>query len=584
MDTKKFVLLDIDYITERDEAVIRLFGKLIGEENELSVIAKDRSFKSYIYVLPFDEEVCIRELNELELYNIEKVYKKDIKESKDFLKITFNHPRDLRKLKKRILNLPSVNEVREHDIPFYQRYLIDKGLFPMSTVEVKGHCINSRQFPQYNKTCIFEIKNQPKFIESDLPKFNVLSFNIEACNPQGMPIVSEDPIIMISFSSNHGFRKVFSTKKSSSDFVVTVLTEKKLLKKFVETIKSLNPDIITGYNSDKFDFPYIKDRADRLGVSLNLGVDGSKLKFISVPKKAAVIKGRIHIDLYRIVRRHLQLNSHTIQRVYRKLLGEDKIDIPMDQIYTCWNDGGDKREKLFRYSLEDAIAITKIGARMLLISIELARIVGQPLFEIVRRGTGTQVKWYLIRKTYEFGIILPDEPGKFERSVVGGFVEEPVPGLHDNIVYFDFRSLYPSIIVAKNISPETLCNDGDEESCYIAPEFGYKFKKEPVGFIPAATSQILNDRIRIKSMMVESTDPGEKQILNFRQEARKTLISTIYGLYNHPKYRWYCVEASEAITAWGREFLKKTMEESKEYGLKPIYADTDGFYATSLDH
>jgi DNA polymerase I len=101
----------------------------------------------------------------------------------------------------------------------------------MSTVEVKGHCINSRQFPQYNKTCIFEIKNQPKFIESDLPKFNVLSFNIEACNPQGMPIVSEDPIIMISFSSNHGFRKVFSTKKSSSDFVVTVLTEKKLLKK-----------------------------------------------------------------------------------------------------------------------------------------------------------------------------------------------------------------------------------------------------------------------------------------------------------------------------------------------------------------
>ena len=67
MDTKKFLLLDIDYITERNEAVIRLFGKLIGEENELSIIAKDRSFKSYIYVLPFDEEVCIKELNELEL-------------------------------------------------------------------------------------------------------------------------------------------------------------------------------------------------------------------------------------------------------------------------------------------------------------------------------------------------------------------------------------------------------------------------------------------------------------------------------------------------------------------------------------
>jgi DNA polymerase I len=361
-----------------------------------------------------------------------------------------------------------------------------------------------------------------------------------------------------------------------------VSDESELLKRFVQIIKSENPDIITGYNSDKFDFPYIKERADLLGISLKLGVDGSKLKFITVPKKAALIKGRIHIDLYRIVRKHLQLNSHTLQSVYQKLYGEDKIDIPMDQIYTCWNDDGEKREKLFRYSLEDAIAIRKIGERMLPISIELARIVGQPLFEIVRRGTGTQVKWYLIRKSYELGHILPNEPGIFERSVVGGYVEEPVPGLHENIVYFDFRSLYPSIIVAKNISPETLCKDGDEETCHIAPEFGYKFKKEPIGFIPAATSQILNDRIRIKSMMKESTDPVEKQMLDFRQEARKTLISTIYGLYNHPKYRWYCIEASEAITAWGREFLKRTMEESKEYGLKPIYADTDGFYATYI--
>ena len=385
-----------------------------------------------------------------------------------------------------------------------------------------------------------------------------------------MPKVKEDPIIMISFSSNQGFQKVFSTKKSSSDFVETVPTEKELLKKFIETIKSLNPDIITGYNSDKFDFPYIKERANQLGISLKLGVDGSKLKFITVPKKAALIKGRIHIDLYRIVRKHLQLNIHTLQSVYQKLFDDDKIDIPMDQIYTCWNDGGEKREKLFRYSLEDSIAITKIGERMLPISIELARIVGQPLFEIVSRGTGTQVKWYLIRKSHEFGHILPNEPGIFERNVVGGYVEEPVPGLHENIVYFDFRSLYPSIIIAKNISPETLCKDGDEETCHIAPEFGYKFKKEPIGFIPAATSQILKDRIRIKSMMKESTDPEEKQILNFRQEARKTLISTIYGLYNHPKYRWYCMEASEAITAWRKEFLKKTMENAEKQGLKLI--------------
>jgi DNA polymerase I len=80
--------------------------------------------------------------------------------------------------------------------------------------------------------------------------------------------------------------------------------------------------------------------------------------------------------------------------------------------------------------------------------------------------------------------------------------------------------------------------------------------------------------------MKESTDPRERQVLNVQQEARKTLISTIYGLYNHPQYRWYCIEASEAITAWGREFLKNTMKDAEKHSLKPIYADTDGFYAT----
>lgn len=80
--------------------------------------------------------------------------------------------------------------------------------------------------------------------------------------------------------------------------------------------------------------------------------------------------------------------------------------------------------------------------------------------------------------------------------------------------------------------------------------------------------------------MKECVDLEEKQILNFRQEAIKTLISTIYGLYNHPQYRWYSVEASEAITAWGRDYLKNTMRKAEGYGFEVVYADTDGFFVT----
>ncbi|CEL24003.1 DNA-directed DNA polymerase [Methanobacterium formicicum] len=575
MTTKKFLLLDVDYITKNHEPTIRLFGKLLGNnDDQKHIIALDNSFKPYIYAIPSDMDSCINDLRDLGLSVVEKVSKMDMGKLKEVVKITFNHPNDIPKFKDKILNLSSVQEVREYDIPFDRRYLIDNGLSPMNGVEVQGKVLSDR-----HSICLFRMRNHPKLLELSLPKLKSLSFDIEVNNPKVIAQASTDPIVMISLSSNHGLEKIYSTKKSTSDFVRTVLNEKELIKKFVDTIKSENPDIILGYNSDNFSFPYIKERADRLGLSLNLGLDGSNIKLITVPKKAAMIKGRIHVDLYRIVRRHLQLNSHTIGSVCKELFGIHWIDIPASETFNCWNDD-EKRENIFRYSLEDAKSIIQIGERILPMSIELARIVGQTLFDIVRRGTGTQVKWHLIRKAYEFGHILPNEPGKFERNVVGGYVEEPVQGLHANICYFDFRSLYPSIIIAKNISPETLCRDGDEKTCHIAPAFGYKFKKEPMGFIPTVTSQILNDRIHIKSMMKESADPEEKQILNFRQEALKTLISTIYGLYNHPQYRWYCVEASEAITAWGKDFLKKAMKDSEKHGFKPVYADTDGFFVT----
>jgi DNA polymerase I len=587
MENKKFVLLDIDYITKNNAAVIRLFGKITGEDHEGSIIALDKNFKPYIYVIPHDVDECINELSELELRKVDKIRKNDVGESKDFLKITLKHPQDVPKLREKIWDLPSVEVVREHDIPFYRRYLIDKGLFPMNTVEVQGKILNSSQSSPGNETCIFEIENEPKHLESSLPELNVLSFDIEACNPKGMPLEREDPIIMISFSSNQGFKKVFSTKNSSFDFVETVPDERELLKKFVETIKSENPDLILGYNSDGFDFPYIKERAAILSVPLELGVDGTPLKFMKRGyRNAAVVKGRIHIDLYPYMRRYMQLDRHTLERVYKELFGEDKVDIPGDEIYSCWNDNGEKLEKLFEYSLEDAVAVTKIGEKMLPLSMELTRIVGQPLFDVIRMATGQQVEWYLIRKTFEYGDVFPNKPSASKMSqrkgnrVVGGYVMDPVTGLHDNIVSFDFQSLYPSIIISKNISPDSLMDNGNEEDCYISPEEGHKFRKEPVGFVPSVIGKVLQDRRQIKDLIKQSHDERQRQVLNVQQEALKRLANTMYGLYNHSSFRWYSINCSEAITAWGRYYIKKTMKESEKQGFKPIYADTDGFYAT----
>ncbi|MGZ4856984.1 MAG: DNA polymerase domain-containing protein [Methanobacteriaceae archaeon] len=590
METKRMVLLDIDYITEDEKAVVRLFGREIGEKGGKSIIVKDRFFQPYIYVEPYNLEICQTQIEELDVLMVKKVNKKDLGKTKEFLKVTLNHPQDVPKLREKIRSLSEVKDIREYDIPFYRRYLIDNDLFPMAEVKVEGRSISvieTNNVPTDDGTCLFELEGDICSLKSDFPDLKILSLDIEVYNPKGMPRPEIDQIIMISLSSNKGLRKVLSTAKSSLDYVETVENEEELLKRFLDVVKSQNPDLLIGYNSDKFDFPYIRDRAALLDVPLTLGTDRSTLKFIKKGfANAALVKGIVHVDLYLIMRRYMQLDRYTLERVYLELFKEAKIDIPGDQIHEYWRDGGEKLKTLFKYSLEDAVAVTEIGEKMLPLTLELTRIVGQPFFDVARMTTGQLVEWYLIRKAYEKGEVVPNKPSSTEYSdrkgkkAAGGYVKDPVKGLHENIVYFDFRSLYPSIIISKNVSPDTLMDECDDKTCYISPEAGYMFIKEPPGFVPSIIGNILQERVRLKTKMKESQVPEEKRMLNVQQEALKRLANSMYGVYGYSRFRWYRLECADAITAWGRDYIKKTMKKAEIFGFKPVYADTDGFYAT----
>ena len=591
MESRKFVLLDIDYITEDDKAVIRMFGRLNGDEEGQSIIAIDKNFKPYIYVIPLNEEQCVEDLNEFDIEMVGWARKGYMGEKKDFLKVTLHHPQDVPKLRDKIRSLDSVVDIMEHDIPFYRRYLIDKAIFPMGEVEVQGECLenDSVNFMCESDVCIFEISGEPKPVDSEFPDLKTLSFDIEVRNPKGMPQAEEDPIIMMSLSSNQGLRKVLSTKSSDLEYVETLKTETHMLQRFFEIVKSENPDILIGYNSDNFDMPYIRDRASQLNVRMKIGVDGSGIKFMRKGyANSALVKGRIHVDLYLLMRRYLQLDRYTLERVYKELFDEEKEDVPGDEIYQYWDSGGEKLRKLFKYSLDDAVAVTKIGEKMLPLSMELTRIVGQPFFDIARMATGQMVEWYLIRKAFEIGDMVPNKPSSSQYSerrgkrAAGGYVKDPVKGLHENIVSFDFRSLYPSIIISKNVSPDTLVEECNEEECYTAPEVGHKFLKKPVGFVPSIIGNILKERVRLKNQMKKAENPREKQVLDVQQQALKRLANSMYGVYGYSRFRWYRIECAEAVTAWGRDFIKKTMQKAEKFGFKAIYADTDGFYATVI--
>ena len=589
---KNVVVLDIDYVTVDENPVIRLFAK----EGDNNVILIDENFKPYLYVLPvgFPEE-CIAEIEEeLPEVEIEETIKKDFQVPSDFLKVIFKHPQSLAKHRDLLKSLETVAEIREFDIPFYRRYLIDKNVIPMTEVKVTGESLLSYGSLDADELGleIIKLSKTPEIIRENVVDFRILSFDLEVRNPHGMPNSENDPIIMIGIASNFGVKKVISTKNKSNpenSFVEQVGSEKEIIEAFVDTIKENNIDIIVGYNSDNFDFPYLKDRAKLLGVPLDLGMDDSSPKFIRRGfANAASIKGLIHVDLYLVMRRYMTLDRYTLERVYQELFGIEKIDVPGERIWEFWDNGGEELDRLFDYSLDDVVATLEIAEQTLPLNLELTKIVGQPLFDLSRMATGQQAEWFLVKEAYFDNEVVPNKPSnanfasrQAEEDNEGGYVKEPEVGLHENLVQFDFRSLYPSIIISKNISPDVIeYGEVDNlENYNVAPEHGFKFKKDPQGFIPSVISKILNERFKIKKAMKKTDDPVEKITLDVQQQAIKRLANTMYGIYGFPRFRWYSFDCAKAITAWGRQYIKKSIKKAEDYGFYAIYADTDGFYA-----
>ena len=294
---RNVVILDVDYVTHDDKPVVRLFAK-DGEDN---VILIDDSFQPYLYVLPvgFPED-CINEINEeLDDVIVEEVVKKDFQVETDFIKVTFKHPQILAKNRDLLRGLSEVAEIREFDIPFYRRYLINNNVVPMTEVKAVGQSIPSFGNLEADELGIEIIKLEEPLtlVKDNLQDFRILSFDLEVRNPHGMPNSEEDEIIMIGVASNFGLRQVISTKNKTNpeeSFVCQVSSEKEMIETFVDIIRDNNVDIIVGYNSDNFDFPYLKDRARILGVDLDIGMDGSSIKFIRRGyANAANIKGII---------------------------------------------------------------------------------------------------------------------------------------------------------------------------------------------------------------------------------------------------------------------------------------------------
>ncbi len=158
---------------------------------------------------------------------------------------------------------------------------------------------------------------------------------------------------------------------------------------------------------------------------------------------------------------------------------------------------------------------------------------------------------------------------------MGAFVYEPEPGLYENLAVFDFRSLYPTIIAAHNIGPDTLncecCKDLEK-----VPGKEYWFCRKKKGFFSRIVEDLISRRMRIKEMIaVKKQKKEDTALLEARSYGLKTVANSFYGYMGFFAARWYCLECVRSITAYARDYIQKTMKKAEEKGFRIIYGDTD---------
>ncbi|PTD93593.1 DNA polymerase [archaeon SCG-AAA382B04] len=581
---KEAWLLTGDYITKNNSPVIRLWVK--DKKGHIGLI-HDPNFEPYFYAV-LGDETNIEDLKEI-ISQVEttrykeKITPKKIRviEKKDFgdpikvLKITANHPQHVPSLRKSISEIKGVREVREADIPFINRYIIDKGLTPSNKIDVQGKKFETEKAD-------FGIKKQEiRSVDSEekIP-LKTLAFDCEMYNEGGTPNSDRDPIVIISTQVDDNQPKLF---------IADDMDDSKIINQFIECIEENDPDLIVTFNGDDFDWPYLRDRAEEHGISLRVGRDNTTPNWHGGSRQKVSVRGRLNVDLYRVAERDIgDVQMMSLEQVadYLGVMSENqRCNIEGSRIGEYW-ENEEKRDELLEYSKDDVKSTLGIAKELVPNQLEISRMNKQFLDKVSKMGRGSQVEWYLMSKAYSENELIPNKGNYAKRaqeSYLGGFVLEPKRGLHENVVSLDFSSMYPSLMVSYNISPDTLVSKDElselsKDQYYEAPEVGHKFKKEPEGFFKSILSNLIDRRNDIKEKIKNSELNQDKRLLNIRQKALKTLTNSFYGYTGWNAARWYKKECAEATTAWGREMIKKSIEAAKDKNFEVLYSDTDSIF------
>ena len=441
-------------------------------------------------------------------------------------------------------------------------------------------------------------------------------------------------ITAITLRHNNDTFYVFGTTKFEyldSDQIVYYKCgdETEMLEKFLSIWQKLDLDIISGWNIEGFDIPYIVARLTFL-----LGEDFAKKlspwrmwtrhrlvnfgneEYVNFPMGIAVLD---YLDLYKKFG-YSSAENNKLDTVAEYELGEKKIDYSE---YAGLDDLLEKNPQLYlAYNVMDVRLVERIDKKMGLIDLALtmayeSKVLYEDTFTTVRLWD-TIIHNHMLDK----GLVVDPEVYHGQEDYPGGYVKEPIPGLYEWVVSFDVASEYPSIILECNISPETYRGQLDDE--YTVDQLlngelseanksflkennlaltanGALWDKTKQGILPELVDTIFANRQKYRNMMKDAKKEYEKNkteenaaqvsTYNNKQMAAKIQLNSLYGALGNKYFRHYKLEAAKGITTTGQlairwiekgllKYLDKILGSSKD---RCIAIDTDSVYLTLKD-
>ncbi len=468
--------------------------------------------------------------------------------------------------------------------------------------------------------------------EDDVPwdkdKICIVTIDIEVECENGFPDPKEanEPLLSITLK-NHQNKKIMvwglHEFQNYRDDVTYVLcrNEADLLRKFVHQWSIIEPDVITGWNTEFFDIPYLCNRLAKV-------FDEESVKALSpwgrVHDREVYQMGRRHqiytiygiaaLDYFDLYRKFTYTNQerYTLDHIAFVELGERKDGNPFETFKEWYQKD---YQSFIEYNITDVELVDKLEDKMRLIELCLTMAYDAKVNMTDVLGSVRYWDNIIYNHLRKKNIVIPrkkenEKVEKFE----GAYVKDPQVGMHKWIMSFDLNSLYPHLIMQYNISPETLVDDCEmvegmvdkildgkaknkTEHC-MTPN-GAFFRKDVKGFLPELMENMYNDRVKYKKLLLEAKqnyenigDPATLKLISRYdniQMAKKISLNSAYGAIGNSYFRYYDLMVATAITSSGQlsiRWIEKAINIYLNKILKTdkvdyvIASDTDSVYIT----